>query len=115
MNRYGAGGGGRRLPEFFIKDLLFYAEHENITSVLLFPQSTRSIQYRIGDMSPDAIGERVNCHKFRHSFAVNWLKSGANLRSLQLQLGHSDLSTTAAYLLLSMQDVKEDFDKVVGS
>jgi len=115
MNRYGAGGGGRRLPEFFIKDLLFYAEHENITSGLLFPQSTRSIQYRIGDMSPDAIGERVNCHKFRHSFAVNWLKSGANLRSLQLQLGHSDLSTTAAYLLLSMQDVKEDFDKVVGS
>ena len=101
-------------PEFFINDLIYYAEKKNITSGLLFPIGTRSIQYRIGDMSLDAIDEGVNCHKFRHSFAVNWLKKAGNLRSLQIQLGHSDLSTTAVYLKLSMQDVKEDFDRVFG-
>lgn len=51
-------------------------------------------------------------HTFRHSFAVHCLKKGMNLRSLQLILGHSDLSTTAVYLDLTGKDVIEDFEKV---
>lgn len=51
-------------------------------------------------------------HTFRHSFAVNWIKCGGNLRSLQKILGHSRLETTSIYLDLTAQDLKEDMEKV---
>jgi len=104
-------------PDHLIKDLLWYANHPkvDIKRGALFPQTTRSIQAKVAEISEDALGEHVNCHKFRHSFAIHWLKSKGNLRSLQIQLGHADLSTTAQYLLLTLDDVREDFDVVFPS
>ena len=55
----------------------------------------------------------IHAHTFRHSFAVHYLKSGGNLRSLQLILGHYSLMTTQVYLMLSGVDVKQDYDKIV--
>jgi len=109
-------------PKWLIDDILFYCEHENIEKGYIFPnsrhegqpQSTRGVQLKLGEIAKDALGYHVNCHKFRHSFAVNWLKKGGNLVSLKIQLGHADLSTTAEYLLLSLEDVREDFGKVFG-
>lgn len=37
-------------------------------------------------------------HKFRHSFAVNWLKCGGNIVILSQILGHSDIKVTMEYL-----------------
>jgi len=39
-------------------------------------------------------------HMFRHSFAVNTLRSGVNVRRLQAMMGHSSLAITERYLLL---------------
>jgi integrase/recombinase XerD len=58
-----------------------------------------------------AIFKDVSPHSLRHSLATHLLKNGADIRSLQMLLGHESLATVQIYTHLGNQDIRRIYDK----
>lgn len=74
--------------------------------------TARSIQRIINKYARLAgITKHVSPHTMRHSFATDLLMNGADIRSVQSMLGHSNISTTQVYTHVTDEHLREVYEK----
>ena len=76
------------------------------------PMSRQAIWLRIQHHAQKVgITRNVSPHQLRHSFATHVLEGGADLRSVQLLLGHCDISTTEIYTHLEQGRIRRQYQR----
>jgi len=88
------------------KDPLFVSNKRGPLSRRQVERLVSSYAEKVG-IEPD----KRHPHVLRHTHAVQALKSGIDLRTLQQNLGHSSIEVTAIYLTMDIDDRKEQYSK----
>lgn len=92
-----------------------YLAHLKDDSTLLFNLSRQSINKLITKYRKLAgITKKVSPHVIRHVYATNLLSNGADIRSVQMMLGHANIATTQVYTHVTDNHLKEIYQKFHG-
>jgi integrase/recombinase XerD len=84
-----------------VSDVLFLGHTGNPLTRQAFWKTLKRIALAAG------LDSSLHPHLLRHTFATDLLKSGMNLRSLQMLLGHADLQTTQIYTHVAPETLRE--------
>ncbi len=101
LTRYLADARGELLKNNLGQDVVFPSNRGVAMTRQTFWHRLRKLAASAG------IQKKLSPHTLRHAFATHLLNHGADLRVVQLLLGHSDLSTTQIYTHIAQQRMKE--------
>jgi len=89
----------------YVSDIQFRDEN------YLFPLTTRHVWHLVKKYGR-MVGLDVHPHTLRHSYAINMVRHGVDIRRVQLLLGHAGIQTTTFYLQFKDADLREVYNKV---
>jgi integrase/recombinase XerD len=101
LQRYIAGARGELLKAH-VSDAVFVTTRGGPMTRQMFWTLVKKYALRVGIPQ-----ERISPHVLRHAFATHLLNHGADLRVVQLLLGHADISTTQVYTHVARERLKQ--------
>ena len=93
-------------PQPLYEDVLFLNRRgKSLTRAMIFTLTKQIVE-------KTRINKEISPHTFRHCFATHLLENGADLRAIQLMLGHESITTTEIYLHSSVEKLRDTIEKL---
>jgi len=93
-------------PQPLYEDVLFLNRRgRSLTRAMIFTLTRQIVE-------KTRIKKEISPHTFRHCFATHLLENGADLRAIQLMLGHESITTTEIYLHSSVEKLRDTIEKL---
>lgn len=90
----------KNIPEEFKDTLFLNRRGKQLTRAMIFT-IVKQLAVKVN------LNKVISPHTFRHSFATHLLENGADLRAIQLMLGHESITTTEIYMHVDKSHLKE--------